>query len=109
NKNNLSHADLFRSLRGKDVEHLGQVNKAFFETSGLISVIFQPPKKVRSGLSLIPEEYVDETAYLRAGDYVTIANNYSCVKCGYTKSIKQMENLNSCIVCNGTVFLKSDN
>ncbi len=29
---NLSQEDLFRSLRGKDVEHLGQVNNAFFET-----------------------------------------------------------------------------
>ena len=38
-KENLSHADLFRSLRSKEVEHLGEVHKAFFETSGEITVI----------------------------------------------------------------------
>src|SRR5829696_3727780 len=39
-EDNISKEDLFRALRGKDVQHLGQVKKAFFETSGSVSVFF---------------------------------------------------------------------
>jgi uncharacterized membrane protein YcaP (DUF421 family) len=42
---NILKEDLFRALRNKDVEHLGQVQKAFFEPSGTISVFFQSPKR----------------------------------------------------------------
>src|SRR5688572_11624598 len=59
-RDNISKEDLFRALRGKDVEHLGQVKKAFFETSGAVSVFFQSPRKVRPGLALLPDEMRSE-------------------------------------------------
>ncbi len=55
-RDNLSKEDLFRSLRAKDVEHLGQIEKAFFETTGLVSVNFLSPKKVKPGLPVLPED-----------------------------------------------------
>ena len=54
-KNKISKEDLFRALRGKDVEHLGQVKKAFFETTGQISVYFNSPKQIKPGLTVEPE------------------------------------------------------
>jgi uncharacterized membrane protein YcaP (DUF421 family) len=54
-KDNLSKEDLFRLLRIKDIEHLGQINKAFFETTGQISILLQSPDKIKPGLSVFPD------------------------------------------------------
>ncbi|PWS33821.1 DUF421 domain-containing protein [Pedobacter paludis] len=107
-KNNLSHADLFRSLRNKDVEHLGQVNKAFFETSGLVSVLFHPPKKLKPGLGILPDEFINDSAYLNAGEKTTLNADYSCTNCGFTKHIKPQEIIAACAVCKQKLFIKSD-
>lgn len=53
NKNNLSHEDLYRLLRSKDVEHLGQVKNAFFEASGLLLVWCFPKSETVPGLGII--------------------------------------------------------
>lgn len=51
-RDNISKEDLFRALREKDVQHLGEVHKAFFGTSATISVFFYSPKKVQPGLAV---------------------------------------------------------
>jgi uncharacterized membrane protein YcaP (DUF421 family) len=94
---NLSKEDLFRSLRQKDVQHLGQVRKVFFETSGNISVFFQPPQKIKPGLSVEPEE-------LKKNETVeTLANIqegiYSCTNCGYTVQLPADRQMDNCEVC----------
>lgn len=83
NRDNLSKEDLFRSLRQKDVQHLGQVKKAFFETSGNISVFYQDRHYNRPGLSIEPEELCDQPLN---NDHLLPGNDhfYSCSNCGYT-------------------------
>lgn len=71
-RNKLSHEDLFRVLRGKDIEQLGEVKNAFFETSGMISVWCFTDTNIRPGLGIIPEEYIPEEHYRHLRDSVEI-------------------------------------
>lgn len=84
-KNELSHEDLLRSLRTSQVDHLGQINKAIFETSGVISVLFLPPKQIRPGLSTVPEEMIDCSLFAESGTIAEDKVRYSCTRCGFTR------------------------
>ena len=98
-RDNLSREDLFRSLRGKDVEHLGQIQKAFFETSGSVSVFFHSPRKVRPGLSVLPEEMVPEEDILAPPMKAINAGIYCCFNCGNLKTYKPEHPVGPCKVC----------
>jgi uncharacterized membrane protein YcaP (DUF421 family) len=104
---NISKEDLFRALRSKDVEHLGQINKAFFETTGQVSVMFKPPKKVVPGLSVLPEDEIPEDQILTADDHVSISAVYACLECGNTKKLNPEEIVSQCELCNGKVWIKA--
>lgn len=98
NRDNLSREDLFRSLRQKDVQHLGQVKKAFFETSGNISVFYQDRHHNQPGLSIEPEESLDKSS---ATDQVLSGSKdfLSCSHCGYTFNPASATLPPSCPVC----------
>jgi uncharacterized membrane protein YcaP (DUF421 family) len=106
-RDNLSKEDLFRSLRSKDVEHLGQVQKAFFETSGSVSVFFNSPKKIKPGLSLLPEEMVPEDTILRNEMQVPGTGEYSCMNCGHTITLKMEGIIPKCRVCADARWVKA--
>ncbi|MCP9752984.1 DUF421 domain-containing protein [Ferruginibacter sp. HRS2-29] len=97
-KDNISHEDLFRALRSKDVEHLGQVRKAFFETSGQVSVFFQSPRNIKPGLSVMPAESGCENHGQCLGASGT--GFYSCANCGDTRQFKAGASFTDCTVCN---------
>ena len=98
-ENNLSHADLYRILREKGVQHLGEINKAFFEISGQITVWFYPPKKISQGLSIIPEEEMPSAALIDSGNTVPNRGVYSCNQCGLSHEQTEGERLNDCANC----------
>jgi len=106
-KDNLSKEDLFRSLRGKDVEHLGQIHKAYFETSGQISVMFKSPKQVKPGLSVIPEREIDRTTIVKAPKPAEEAGVYCCINCGNVKSFAQKQKAPTCELCAGEEWVLS--
>jgi uncharacterized membrane protein YcaP (DUF421 family) len=106
-KENLSKEDLFRSLRLKDVEHLGQVHKALFEISGQVSVMFQHPKNITAGLSILPEDYVSQATTYNNGDAVESERHYSCVDCGHTKFFKSQDVFTLCDKCGKEVWSKA--
>lgn len=106
-KDNLSKEDLFRLLRIKDVEHLGQINKAFFETTGQVSVIFQSPKKIKPGLSILPETELIKEEPLLLNEIALNTANYSCVNCGYTHNITQDEIIKNCDFCKEEKWIKA--
>ena len=106
-KENLSKEDLFRSLRIKDVEHLGQVHKALFEISGQLSVMFQHPKNITAGLSVLPDDYLSQSTSYNDGDDVKSERHYSCTNCGYTKILKAQDTFTHCKVCDNGVWAKS--
>jgi uncharacterized membrane protein YcaP (DUF421 family) len=104
--NSLSHADLFRALRNREVEHLGQLNKAFFETSWLISVHFQPPKKIQPGLNIMPDGFISKRDFAKEGNTVRVSGFYSCVNCGFTRCMPAGQ-IAACPVCKCGEWIKS--
>ena len=104
---NLSKEDLFRFLRNKDVEHLGQIRKAFFEISGQVSVMFQPPKKIIPGLTVMPENSIPKSALLKDNTPAPASSSYSCFNCGNTKMIREGTNLSKCEVCDKVEWIEA--
>jgi uncharacterized membrane protein YcaP (DUF421 family) len=104
---NLSKEDLFRFLRDKEVEHLGQVHKALFEISGNVSVMFQSPKKVKPGLTVLPENNISKKAVLQEGQEVPENAHYSCLNCGYTIPLTKKDQFAKCVNCNTDQWIKS--
>jgi len=105
--NNLSHADLFRILRGKDVQHLGEIDKAFFETSGQITVWYHPSRKIRQGLSIIPEEEMPPNAMIESPAIAPNDGVYSCCHCGQSLSLTKKEKLPDCNKCNSKLWVNN--
>jgi uncharacterized membrane protein YcaP (DUF421 family) len=106
-KDNLSKEDLFRSLRSKDVEHLGQIEKAFFETSGQISVFFQSPKKQKPGLTLLPENEINPATIVKTPMPVVEAGSYCCLDCGNLKSYEQNQKVPKCELCGSEEWVQA--
>jgi uncharacterized membrane protein YcaP (DUF421 family) len=107
-RDNISKEDLFRALRGKDVQHLGQVKKAFFETSGSVSVFFQPAKKIKPGLALLPDEMIEEEEIIKAGEPVPEDGLYACMDCGNTTHLSNEEKVKECPVCKGKKWTSAE-
>jgi uncharacterized membrane protein YcaP (DUF421 family) len=106
-KNELSHEDLLRSLRASQVDHLGQINKAIFETSGVISVLFLPPKKIRPGLSALPQDLIPKSWFITATSAHDADAYYSCNTCAYT--VQSATSLpEKCDNCGEKCWVKSD-
>jgi uncharacterized membrane protein YcaP (DUF421 family) len=98
-ENNMSHEDLMRSLRSSQVEQLGLINKAFFETSGNISVIFLPKSKFKPGLTTLPVEFIAEEDIIDAKSKLRKEGYYSCLRCAYTDLFKQGMKIGICPRC----------
>ena len=106
-QDNISKEDLFRSLREKNVQHLGEVKTVFFETSGAISVFFRAPSSVVPGLSVEPVEMLDESAIIGIHDNVEQNAYYSCFNCGFTVKMDNTLTLHKCEKCGGEKWIRS--
>ena len=106
-KNSLSHEDLFRFLRDKEVEHLGQVKSAFFETSGLVSVWCFTKSEVKPGLGIHPEDHQPEDNLVQSGTVIPHSGYYSCRNCGYTRQVRGGDMINDCVKCGEKSWSKS--
>lgn len=91
-KESLAYDELFSQLRQKSVSHLGQVESAFLETSGDLSVFFFSDNKVIFGLPILPDVYDFPCKQFFS------QNSYSCKHCGELKTAKDIE-INSCNIC----------
>lgn len=106
-KDNLSKEDLFRALRIKEVEHLGQVQKALSETTGQISVLFHSPKSIKHGLSVLPETEIPDSSKIKNQMQVTEPGHYCCTNCGAAKIFEEKEKVSVCNVCSGEEWMKA--
>ena len=103
----LSKEDVFRMLREKDVEHLGQVDKAFFETSGKMSVkLFHPPHK-RPGLSIIPIGHKNKDDLISGDRKIPEAGLYACHECGMLHTYAKGDPVLSCSECEKDIWEKA--
>jgi uncharacterized membrane protein YcaP (DUF421 family) len=79
----LNRDELFSDLRYEHISHLGQIERAYVEPSGKISVFFFPDDRVKFGMPILPEELEKPLS--------TIAEPgmYSCAFCGFTGKLEQ--------------------
>lgn len=74
-----AYDELFSQLRQDHVTHLGQVESAYLETSGDLSIYFYPKEKVRLGLPILPEIYDFPCKEIH------VDVKYACKHCGEIK------------------------
>lgn len=82
-KESLAQDEFFAELRIKSIEHLGQVQHAFIETSGEISVFFYPDEKVKYGLPILPSMFNAKSKLIPTDGI------YACSFCGHTQEVKK--------------------
>lgn len=81
-KESLAQDEFFTELRLRNVDHLGQVKKAYLETTGDVSVFFYADDEVKPGLPILPELFEKQfTEIPKAG-------TYCCCKCGEVAKLK---------------------
>jgi uncharacterized membrane protein YcaP (DUF421 family) len=106
-KGNISKEDLFRSLRGKGIQHLGQIKMAFFETSGAVSVFTYAPDQVKPGLPVLPDEML-EKEYIEDDQPVDEDGLYCCVDCGSLQTVNKKRILEKCVRCGSAYHVHAD-
>ncbi|QIX60615.1 DUF421 domain-containing protein [Hymenobacter lutimineralis] len=91
-KQNLTQKELFGELRQLQVEHLGQVRRAYIEATGNVSVFYFADDDVRPGLSIWPERL--QQVRRRAEE----AGKHACCQCGHVQELAK-GSLAQCAVC----------
>lgn len=81
NHQNITQKELFGELRQLQIEHLGQVRRAYIEATGQFSVFFYNDDEVRPGLPIWPERLSQKQRR------VDEAGQYGCVRCGKTQEL----------------------
>jgi uncharacterized membrane protein YcaP (DUF421 family) len=93
----LPYDKFFAELRLRGVNHLGQVEKVYLETSGELSVYFFPDEAVKPGLAIVPELVnYPLTTLLQEGQY-------ACVFCGRVVPLPAGQN--KCGVCGNNQWI----
>ena len=98
----LSKDEILSDLRMNGVSHLGQVDSAYIEASGKMSVFFLPDDKVTFGLPVLPEFYEKQITE------IATTGIYSCSYCGYTKELTP-SNSPTCDICNKNKWVLASN
>lgn len=100
NKENLGYDEFFAEMRVKAVSHLGQVEKAFIEVSGEVSLYFYADDDVRFGLPILPDLYAEKHRSILS-DAI-----YSCSFCGFTEKIAPAD-VHTCPECGRKEWVRS--
>lgn len=98
----LNKDEILSDLRMSGAKHLGQIDSAYIEPSGKMSVFFLPDDKVDYGLPILPELYEAQVSEIRAKGI------YACGYCGYTEEISPVKE-HTCVVCNKTRWVEALN
>ena len=96
-RESLATDEFFAELRLRNVEHLGQVKKAYIETSGNISIFFYEDKDVRPGLPILPEALKNQF------ELIPESGSYCCLICGDTANLTIGNHV--CSSCGGVKWI----
>ncbi|UOQ65172.1 DUF421 domain-containing protein [Hymenobacter volaticus] len=99
NKQKLTQKELFGELRQHQVEHLGQVRRAYIEATGNFSSFFFEDDDVRPGLPILPE------GLMQPPRQVEKAGLHACSLCGHVQELPQ--HTAHCTVCNNDTWLEA--
>lgn len=81
-KESLAQDEFFSELRIKSIEHLGQVQHAFIETSGEISVFYYKDEEVKYGLPILPAAFNQKDKTIKSNGI------HACTFCGHVEEHK---------------------
>jgi uncharacterized membrane protein YcaP (DUF421 family) len=93
----LGQDEFFTELRLRNVDHLGQVEKAYLETTGDVSVFFYRDEEVRPGLPIHPKLFDKQLSK------IIQPGSYCCCKCGELTSLTSGQH--TCSGCEGTKWV----
>ena len=93
----LPYDKFFAELRLKSIDHLGQVERAYLETSGEISIYMLEDDEVRSGLPIYPE-LIDKPI-----EKINDDQKYACIYCGHIQMVKDKNS--NCFICHNSRWL----
>ncbi len=92
-KEQLGQDEFFMQLREGGIEHLGQIRRAYLESSGSISQFFYEDEQVKPGLPVLPELFSQKSARI---DKV---GTYACSFCGYVETVLSQQSAHLCPRC----------
>lgn len=98
--------DLFLLLRNRGVRNLGEIEVAYLERDGSLSVFKFRTGKQKPGLPTISEDMVEDWDPHKAGDKVESSGYYSCYKTGETVWLEKGSSFTD---CEGNVWVPSEN
>lgn len=98
NKARVTQQEMFGELRQIGVRELGEIQRAYLETDGQISMFKYPEDQVRIGLPIMPRN-IEENLELNAGEIIPAEAFYSCLRCGYTHPMDKGNTLPHCPRC----------
>ncbi|WP_018619858.1 DUF421 domain-containing protein [Spirosoma luteum] len=86
-KEQLGQDEFFMELREGGIEHLGQVRRAYLESSGDVSLFFYEDDQVKSGLPILPELFNKKSVQ------ISKAGLYACSFCGQVENLQPQESV----------------
>jgi uncharacterized membrane protein YcaP (DUF421 family) len=100
-KDHITRDEIFADLRLEGVTHLGQVQNAYIEYTGKISIFFYNDDNVKYGLPILPEmlehthssilsEGYYSCSYCGHSAYANAPAPYQCMRCGHPHCIKSI-------------------
>jgi len=101
-KHKITNNEIFSDLRTHNVTHLGQIERAYIEPSGKISLFFYKENEIKFGLPIFPEMIEQKSSK------IVEKGKYSCLRCGYTKNYSEPKEF-KCEVCENRNCLPSIN
>ena len=101
-KQTMAQDEYLPDLRLKGITQMGQVEHAFIESSGEISIIYYADEKVKYGLPILPGPYDDKH------DEIIEKGIYACVYCGQTEELSPTP-VKKCTVCKRQTWVKASN
>ena len=96
----LSEEKLFETLRGRGIEHLGQVRWAYLEQGGELTVFRRAEDS--PGLRVVPPWDLEAPDLYEAGSASPLSKLLGCSRCGELIQARASEVLPTCPRCGGT-------
>ncbi len=95
----LTREDVFAHLRLNEYEHLGQVQSAFIETNGQISMHAFPNGQQKKGFKIIPPVHRAGWTQYKTGEAVPESNDFACYTCGNIEHYEAGQTFHDCPRC----------
>lgn len=99
-KEDLAQDEFFSELRVKGISHIGQVDRAYLEVSGELSVFYFADEDVKPGLPILMHEFGDQAKE------ITVAGTYACSNCGNPEKIPVIA-VHKCSNCGKDKWVKA--